>query len=67
MLFCLIPAAVLAGDLEAPAAPTDPGSAMYTLADIYNRLKNGTEGAKRTGPFIEPNRDRAPPDTPWTR
>ena len=54
ILFCLIPAVVLAGDLEAPAAPTEPGSAMYTLADIYNRLNNGTEGAKRTGPFIEP-------------
>ena len=54
ILFSLIPAVVLAGDLEAPAAPTDPDSAMYTLTDIYNRLDNGTQGAKRTGPFAEP-------------
>ena len=28
--------------LDAPAAPTAPGSAMYTLADLYNRLVDGT-------------------------
>ena len=54
MLFCLIPAAVLAGDLDAPAAPTAAGSSMYTLDDIYNRLHTGTAGAKRSGAFTEP-------------
>ena len=44
----------LAGSLDAPAAPTDPGSAMYTGEDIYNRLTTGTAGVKRSGPFAEP-------------
>jgi type IV secretory pathway TrbL component len=42
----------LAGNLDAPAAPTDPGSAMYTGADIYSRLTTGAAGVKRSGPFI---------------
>jgi len=42
------------GSLNAPAAPTEPGSAMFTLEDIYNRLNDGTTGAKRTGSFVEP-------------
>ena len=40
--------------LEAPAARTNPASAMYTLEDIYNRLNNGTVGNKRTGGFARP-------------
>jgi hypothetical protein len=32
------PLPLLAGDLDSPAAPTDAGSAMYTIEDIYNRL-----------------------------
>lgn len=47
--------AAFAGDLNAPAAPTDAGSAMFTLDDIYNRLNAGTQGAKRIGPFVEPS------------
>jgi len=44
----------LAGSLDAPAAPSDPASAMYTLEDIYNRLNDGKAIAKRTGGFEEP-------------
>ncbi len=40
--------------LDAPAAPTAPGSAMYTLADLYNRLVDGTAGTVRAGGFTEP-------------
>jgi hypothetical protein len=46
---------VLAGDLEPVAGPDDPASAMYTLEDAYNRLKEGAAGAKRTGGFTEPS------------
>lgn len=45
---------VLAGSLDAPAAPTDAGSAMYTLEDVYNRIDDGTTGTKRSGEFTEP-------------
>lgn len=45
---------VLAGSLDSPAAPTDAGSAMYTLEDVYNRIDDGTEGTKRPGAFTEP-------------
>ncbi len=45
---------LLAGGLAAPAAPTDPGSAMYTLEDIFNRLDSGATGSKRDGAFVEP-------------
>jgi len=45
---------LLAGDLNSPAAPSDAGSAMYTIEDIYNRLDAGTEGTKRTT-FKEPS------------
>ena len=44
----------LAGSLDAPAAPIDPGSAMYTGEDIYNRLTTGATGAPRSGAFTEP-------------
>ncbi len=50
----LLSPAVQAGGLDAPAAPTAPGSAMFTIADLYNRLASGTAGAKRSGGFAEP-------------
>jgi len=43
-----------AGDLNAPAGPSDSGSAMFTLEDLYNRLNTGATGVKRSGPFAEP-------------
>ncbi|TVQ95312.1 MAG: DUF1566 domain-containing protein [Desulfovibrionales bacterium] len=43
-----------AGSLDSPAPPTDVGSAMYTLEDIYNRLDDGEAGSKRDGSFVEP-------------
>jgi hypothetical protein len=46
--------AARAGSLDSPAAPTDAGSAMYTVTDIYNRLDTGAAGAKRAGSFVEP-------------
>ncbi|MDD3146738.1 MAG: hypothetical protein PHD82_05505 [Candidatus Riflebacteria bacterium] len=46
--------AVMAGSLTPPAGPSDPASSMYYLEDIYNRLANGTPGARRTGSFSEP-------------
>ncbi len=44
----------VAGDLDPVAGPSDPGSAMYTLTDIYNRLFDNTAGTKRSGAFSEP-------------
>ena len=52
--------APLAGNREAPAGPSEAGSAMFTLEDIYNRLIDGTQGAKRTGAFIEPSSGPGP-------
>ncbi len=46
--------AAWAGGLEAPAAPTSPTSAMFTTADVYNRLTTGAGGSKRAGGFAEP-------------
>jgi hypothetical protein len=43
-----------AGSLDAPAAPTAAGSAMYTLESLYNRLDTGAEGSKRGSTFAEP-------------
>jgi len=56
MMFVLImvSGAALAADLDSPGAPTDSGSAMFTIEDIYNRLNDGTEGTKRSGPFAGP-------------
>ena len=50
------PAAATAqpGNLDSPAAPTDPNSAVYSTSDIYNRLATGAAGAKRTGAFANP-------------
>lgn len=50
----LLTCGVFAGDLNSPAAPSDPASAMYILEDLYNRLATGTAGAKRSGVFAEP-------------
>lgn len=54
MALLVLTAGSIAGDLEPPAGPDDPGSAMYTLEDVYNRLDTGVGGAKRTGGFVEP-------------
>jgi len=56
-----VPLMVNAGSLEANAPPDDPGSAMYTLEDIYQLLKTGTIPTKRIGSFKEPS---AGPQTP---
>jgi len=50
----LFPGTIFAGDLEPVAGPDNPGSAMYTLEDIYNRLNDNTTATKRTGEFAEP-------------
>ena len=42
----------LAGQLNAPAAPTNTLSAMHTLNDIYNRLSTGATNTATT--FTEP-------------
>ncbi len=54
ILSVVLTMAAYAGDTDSPAAPTDPGSAMWTLDDIYNRLSSGTPGEKRSGAFTEP-------------
>ena len=54
MVICLIVAPIWAGDIDAPAGPSDAASAMYTITDVYNRINNGTEGTKRTTTFGEP-------------
>ena len=51
---CTLAGPVTAGNLDAPAAPTDAGSAMYTLEDLYNRLNDGKAGTPRSGAFAEP-------------
>ena len=45
---------LLAGSIDSPAAPSDVGSAMFTIEDIWNRLNEGTADTKRTTPFQEP-------------
>ena len=54
LLLALCAAEVAAGSLDAPAAPTAPASAMYTLTDLYNRLNAGTPSVLRPGAFVEP-------------
>lgn len=49
-----LPGLIIAGDLDPSVGPDDPGSAMYTLEDIYNYLDTGVAGTKRTGGFVEP-------------
>lgn len=41
-----------AGNLNPPAGPNDPASAMYTIQDICNRLETGAAGSKQT--FTQP-------------
>ncbi|MCB2184513.1 MAG: DUF1566 domain-containing protein [Desulfobulbaceae bacterium] len=43
-----------AGELESPADPFDPASAMFSQEDLYLRMTTGAQGAKRTGAFTEP-------------
>jgi hypothetical protein len=54
----------VAGNLDPVAGPSSPGSAMYTLTDIYNRLFDNTAGTKRPGAFAEPT--GAPGSTGYT-
>ncbi len=54
VLAVMMAGAAFAGSLEAPAAPEDPASAMFTLESVYQRLANGAPGVKRVGPFAEP-------------
>jgi hypothetical protein len=44
----------MAGSTDSPAAPTDGGSAMHTLEDLYNQVSTGTLNDKRSGSFVEP-------------
>ncbi len=55
MVLLVITAGSFAGDIEPPAGPADPGSATYTLEDVFNRLDTGVEGTKRTDGFTEPS------------
>lgn len=51
---CSLVGPVVAGNLDAPAAPTDAGSAMYTLQSLCDRLSSGAAGTKRGAAFAEP-------------
>jgi len=57
-----VAAATQKTDLDALAAPTAAGSAMFTLQDICNRLNTGTEGSQRGSGFTEPSAAPAPTD-----
>ncbi|MBU0491491.1 MAG: DUF1566 domain-containing protein [Chloroflexi bacterium] len=46
-------ALVLAGSLDPASGPTDAGSQMYTLEQVYNRVNDGTAATKMTT-FTEP-------------
>lgn len=54
MILGLSDSFVWAGNTNAPAAPTDPASAMYSLGDIHSRLTLGALPARRTGAFTGP-------------
>jgi hypothetical protein len=45
---------MMEGQLAPPAAPSDPGSARFSLNDVWSRLSTGATGALRTGAFAEP-------------
>ena len=49
-----LPGLIGAGLLDPLADPDDPGSAMYTLEDIYKYLDTGVAGTKRGEGFVEP-------------
>jgi len=53
-LLTLGAAGAWAGSLDAPAAPNNAGSAMYTLESLSNRLDTGAAGSKRGATFAEP-------------
>jgi hypothetical protein len=46
--------AALAGNTDSPGGPTDAGSQMYTLKQIYDRLTTGAAATKMTT-FTEPS------------
>ena len=48
-MYCV--AGMRAADVDAPAAPDDSASAMFSLESIYSRLDTGASGAKRAGAF----------------
>jgi hypothetical protein len=52
-LVLLVPLMMLAGNIDSPADLGQPGSAMYTLLDIFNLLDSGTEATKSDA-FDEP-------------
>jgi hypothetical protein len=51
LLLCVLihAASAHAGQLDAPAGPSDAASGMYTLEDLYNRFDLGTPGSKAGG------------------
>jgi len=49
-----VAAMVWAGNLDSPAPPSEAGSAMFTLEDVYNKLDTGADATKRAGGFAEP-------------
>jgi VCBS repeat-containing protein len=49
----LLPAAAMAGTLEAPTGP-DTQVSRYTLKHVYDLLRSGTEGTALSGPFVGP-------------
>lgn len=55
MMLVLCSSVSMGGQLNPPSGPDNPGSAMYTLEDIYQRLVFGTAGAPRTGGFQGPS------------
>lgn len=51
---------VVAGSLDAPAAPDNAASAMYTLGDLYKRINTGAAATAPAGGFTEPAIGPAP-------
>ena len=54
IVFIGLSSLVFAGNIEPPAGPNDPASAMYSIEAIYQRLSAGTDGEKRGAGFREP-------------
>ena len=54
IVFIGLSSLVFAGNIEPPAGPNDPASAMYSIEAIYQRLSTGTNVARRTGAFTGP-------------
>ncbi|QTA91472.1 DUF1566 domain-containing protein [Desulfonema magnum] len=55
LLALLVSGVAYAGNLNQTNPPSDSGTAMYTLENIYNRLLDGTEGTKRGVHFAGPS------------